>query len=254
MDTGIVSLAAHTALIVLQLLALHVLSRHLNKVLLSGFGTAVYLSVSLPGAVIHELSHYVGCLLTRTRIHEVRLFSPRKEGEQLILGYVSHARPRNPLASFVIGTAPFFGGASVLWLAARLLVPGAFEAVRPSLATGGMLSSVGGYMTFVAETGRMIWSMDWRSLVMLYLLISVPTHLAPSAADLKNAAWGIILIAASIAVFMAGASFLGWEGTGSAAGAFQAGITVLAGLLTFALLCCIVVTLTISAVFRLIRG
>jgi hypothetical protein len=237
METGISTFALHAAVIILQLIVLHLLSRHLNRTLYSSFGTVIYLLVSLPGTIIHELSHYIGCLITFTRVREVRLFSPHKEGEQLILGYVSHAKPRNPLASFIIGTAPFFGGVFVLWLAAALLVPDTVD---------------GSFTTFVVGLGKSLLNLDWRAFIMLYLLVSVPTHLAPSTRDLKNAAWGIVLAAIIVGLAAVGASFFGWDGSGQIFTSVQSGLVLLTGLLTFALLCCIVVTLVVTAISRLI--
>ncbi|MEA3248754.1 MAG: hypothetical protein U9Q03_00150 [Patescibacteria group bacterium] len=246
-------LAVHTILIVVQLIALHLLSRHLNRTLFSRFGTVVYLLVSLPGTIIHELSHYVGCLLTWTRVREVRLFSPQREGEQIVLGYVRHDKPKNPLSSFVIGTAPFFGGATALWFAAVFLVPGAIDAMRVSLAHGGVLSVAGSYFTFVVEMLKSIAVWDWRAFVMLYLLISVPTHLAPSTTDLKNAAWGTVLVAVIIGLAAAGSAIFGWDASGLIFDSLESGLALLVGLLTFALLCCIVVTSAVTVISRLIH-
>lgn len=253
MQTGIAALAALTSIIVLQLLLLHVLSRHLNGALFSRFGTVIYLVISLPGTVIHESSHYVGCLLTRTRVREARLFSPHREGERFVLGYVRHDKPRGPVSSFIIGTAPFWGGAAALWLAAALLIPGTFGAARLSLSYGGLESAFGAFTAFIVEMLRSLISPDWRAWIMLYLLVSVPTHLAPSSADLKNAAWGIVIVSTVLAVLTVLAARFGWALSGPVFSWITALLTVLVGLLTFALFCCIVVSLVVRAISSLIR-
>ena len=59
------------------------------------------------GVIVHELSHYIACKLTGTRVHEVVFFE--KTG-----GHVTHDK-RNPLITTVIAMAPLFGCSLFLW-------------------------------------------------------------------------------------------------------------------------------------------
>jgi hypothetical protein len=63
---------------------------------------AIYLFVRLPGVVLHECSHIIGCLMTGARIRNVVLFS--KDG-----GSVTYTRPLLPfIGDVIISTAPLF--------------------------------------------------------------------------------------------------------------------------------------------------
>ena len=63
---------------------------------------AIYLFIRLPGVVLHECSHIIGCLLTGAQIRNIVLFS--KDG-----GSVTYSRPRLPyIGDVIISTAPLF--------------------------------------------------------------------------------------------------------------------------------------------------
>jgi len=241
-------MSAYLIIVIAELLSLHLLSRYLNRELFYRFGAGVYLCIAFPGTVIHELSHLVGCLLTRTRVRDIRLFSPRMEGDRFVLGSVSHDRPRGPLSSFVIGTAPFWGGAAVLWLAAASLMPDTSAAVRLSLTAGGAESAGGAFITFIIEMARALVEPDWRAWLVLYLLISIPTHLAPSSEDLRSAAWGIVSVSVGIALLAALSAWFGWSFTGPLFGWISSTLAILAGLFAFAILCSGFVTLALSVI------
>ncbi len=253
MSESLITFTAYTALIVLQLTLLFALSRYMNRALFSSFGAVVYLLVALPGTVVHELSHYLGCLLTGTRVSELRPFSPHREGERFVLGHVRHARPRGPLSAFIIGTAPFWGGAAVLWFFAWLLTPDAFRAAAVPLSQGGPEAALGGLATVVSEVMRSLAAPDWRAWAMLYLLISVPVHLAPSSEDLKNAAWGIIFVCALLTLSTLVADRFGSVASGRVLALATAPLSVLSGLLSFALVCCLAISFLVRVLTSLIR-
>src|SRR3990172_10429657 len=57
----------------------------------------------LPGAIVHELSHALLCLVTGTTIKELNLFTSRSEERR-------DDKPRIPLLfDFIIAAAPMFG-------------------------------------------------------------------------------------------------------------------------------------------------
>ena len=53
------------------------------------------------GVIVHEYSHAFGCLITRTKIKEIKLFE--ESG-----GHVTHEK-RNPFVTAIIGMMPLFG-------------------------------------------------------------------------------------------------------------------------------------------------
>ncbi len=63
-----------------------------------------------PGVVLHELAHYLACVITGVRVFKVKFFSMKGPA------YVVHARP-NLWQGIIISTAPFFLGSFVgFWL------------------------------------------------------------------------------------------------------------------------------------------
>ncbi len=70
-----------------------------------------------PGIIIHEYSHAAACVLTGTRIREVRVFEPSG-------GRVVHDEPHWFLAQGVISMAPIAGAVLAVYLLAWLLEPG----------------------------------------------------------------------------------------------------------------------------------
>lgn len=197
-------LAVIIAPLLLQLVLLYVLSGAVNSIALRRLGKPLYLLLMWPGVVIHELSHLVGCIVTGTRVREVHLFSPRDEGRgNMVLGFVTHDKPRNPLASSVIGGAPFFGGAAALWALMTFMLPAVgrattFVPVVANSATASAVFQVLGlaarrYAEFVlVAAGKLDWN-AWQTYVFIYLAFSLAAHVAPSRADLKNASAGIFL-------------------------------------------------------------
>lgn len=107
-----------------------------------------------PGVVLHELSHYVACILTGVKVFRVKFFSLRGPA------YVVHARP-NVWQGIIISTAPFFIGAAFgIWL----------------LTNGNSLIGV----------------QNLLSIFFYWLGISVLYFSFPSSADARNAFNGLI--------------------------------------------------------------
>jgi len=188
-----------------QIALLNLLSKFLNGLFFRKFGRRLYLLLMWPGVVVHEMSHLIGCWLTRTRVLEVKFFSPRPSVDGgMTLGYVSHVKPRNPLASLIIGSAPFFGGAAFLWLLLRLIFPEviAGTSFHPAVPGGGgaaivpFLAGVGrDYLDFLLALGAALLQGGWR-LLFICALIPLSAHIAPSRPDLKHTVWGVLTAAA----------------------------------------------------------
>lgn len=191
----------------IQLVLLYGLSSTVNRVAFQRLGKWLYLLVMWPGVVVHELSHLVGCVLTRTRVREIHLFSPREEGPgNLVLGFVTHDKTSNPIATFIVSAAPFFGGAAALALILRLAAPDALAGtvapsavfVDPASAVNEMLRAYAGFVMTLLRT--LDWG-SWSAWLAAFLLFSVSAHVAPSRHDMKYALGGAAGIAVLVAAF-----------------------------------------------------
>ncbi|MGQ4911325.1 MAG: hypothetical protein ACP6KW_04070 [Candidatus Thorarchaeota archaeon] len=59
-----------------------------------------------PGVALHESSHALGCVFTRTEIVEFKPINVSVEGDQVILGYVKYRRPASAIKNAIINLAP----------------------------------------------------------------------------------------------------------------------------------------------------
>jgi hypothetical protein len=109
-----------------------------------------------PGIVVHELAHGLACLLTGTRIHEMRLF---RFGDPP--GYVIHDRAASATAGVLIAFAPTVVNALV----------GAAAAYGPTLSVLSDRSAI-------LRWGWSDWALAWIGL-------SVAMRAFPSRADAK---------------------------------------------------------------------
>ena len=66
---------------------------------------AWYLLVG-PGVALHESSHALGCVFTRTKIVEFKPVNITVEDDQIILGYVKYINPKSAIKRAVINLAP----------------------------------------------------------------------------------------------------------------------------------------------------
>jgi hypothetical protein len=149
-----------------------------------------------PGVVVHELSHFVGCLITLTKVRRVELFSPRIAGDRIILGQVSHEYTRNPFKKVIISLAPFFGVSFFILIIIKLLLP----ALYGQQISGFKLNLNGLSLTETLDFGLdylrqyfyyygSLWQnfdfSSWPSYLFIYLMLSLGSQIAPSRADLK---------------------------------------------------------------------
>lgn len=163
------------------------------------------------GTPIHELSHWIVGKLFGVRITEVNFFSPDREDG--VLGYVRYQVPRlragelpQVMGTFLMGIAPLFGGALVLWGARlALLDPQADEPFYSAATTFAqdlgnepMGHLVRDFFELVQLSFRPILenaANDPKIWVYLYVALAVGAHLAPSRADLRGGQRGLILLA-----------------------------------------------------------
>ncbi len=169
------------------------------------YGRAYWFIVS-PGVILHETSHWLACKITFTKVKEVKLMG--REG-----GHVTHEK-RNPIVNFIIGTAPFLGGALFLFLLAWLLLPGG---LRSANLSGGLWTTVKSMLlafkiSFIDHSG-------YRKIgfyLFCYLAFTISATLSPSGQDMKNAFVGMVIFLAVlfILVFIQSQGYLPfWTGT-----------------------------------------
>ena len=188
----------------LQLILLHFLAKLLDRLFYERFGRTFYLLFMWPGVAVHELSHLAACLVTLTRVREVKLFAPRDERSgTLTLGWVTHDRPRSPVISTLIGSAPFFGGAAALWLLLHWLFPAVLQQadLRPLVWNGGwsgaldlLVGSVSAYVSLAMAVFAHLAGGGWRTAVFLIAATSLAAHAAPSKTDLRHTVIGLVAV------------------------------------------------------------
>ncbi len=65
------------------------------------------------GIVVHELTHYLMCLLTHVRVAKTRIL-PKQDKEGVYNGYIKPAQQLNFFQSILIGFAPLFIGTYII--------------------------------------------------------------------------------------------------------------------------------------------
>lgn len=150
----------------------------------------IYLILRLPGVVLHECSHIIGCLLTGARIGKVVLFSDAG-------GSVTYSCPKIPfIGDVIISTAPLFllplALSLISWIFGTFL--GCIFPVFPS--TLESLPAILDLVTAIAGTfaENLVTRFNGWFLLYLYLTVSLILSVAPSSQDMKNAAAGTILL------------------------------------------------------------
>lgn len=188
----------------------------------------------LPGTVVHELSHYLACLLTQVRVREVKLFSPRPSGA---VGWVIHDQV-DPVRRNAIALAPFIGGSLVIYVLVRFgLPPGETDPLR--ILPDDLVQSFGLALTSVTQTLRAADLHSIATWLIFYVLFSLTFAVAPSNDDLGHLvadgllAMGVIIFIKLVddyyALNLAGSSVLN-----SAAAALAGFVQHLNALLLFA--------------------
>ncbi|UCH04695.1 MAG: hypothetical protein JSW05_00600, partial [Candidatus Thorarchaeota archaeon] len=80
-----------------------------------------------PGVALHESSHALGCLFTRTKIVEFKPINVTRQEDRVILGYVRYVNPESTFKRAIINLAPVAVSLVLLIffaLGATYLVPG----------------------------------------------------------------------------------------------------------------------------------
>ncbi len=160
---------------IFYLLIFILLSFSLNQVWREILSDRFYYFLMIPGMIIHELSHILGCFLVGAKVKEVKLFSKRG-------GYIVHSKPKLPLfGKIIIALSPILIGSGISLLISKKL----------------------GLSLINFEAERLATISFW---VFFVLVTSILIEMIPSKADLKNAIGGFIFII----LIGGGLYWLGW--------------------------------------------
>jgi hypothetical protein len=165
-----------------------------------------------PGVALHESSHALGCLFTRTPIVEFKPLNVSVEDDQVVLGYVKYRKPQSELKNAIINLAPV---AVSLILLTFVALPITYL-VSPGLGGQGLdlifnlinmknsevlladvyypLNQIGGYVyTFFYTLAGLtvINPMFW---IVAFLAMTIMLSNAPSRIDIENAKPGLKVI------------------------------------------------------------
>jgi hypothetical protein len=156
-------MTANIGVIIILIAALGYLSNFLNwRYLNNGVIRFLYYI----GALVHEMSHAVLCVLTGAKIEEFTVFSDQPR--------VVHRKSRIPfLGELLISAAPIAGGLLFLFLVNHYLL--------------------GNHFTLTAASLLQINIFQWQSWVMILLLFNAGAMLGPSTQDLKNI-WPVLIV------------------------------------------------------------
>jgi hypothetical protein len=207
----------------------------------SVMGRAGFYLLVFPGVVLHEGTHYLACLLTRTKVTRFAPFSPgrRSNDGRLVLGYVRHERRAFPVGA-LIGLAPILLNPLGLLLITALLTPLTFrEVARPSagVVVEGIFAS--GFLTDTPLLAA-IWA---------YLSLSFALGSVPSREDLSS-------LPLLLVVFGGGIVLINFLGTGSESvlsPAIYDLFALAAGLYALPAIVAVVAALTMTLAGRVIR-
>jgi hypothetical protein len=164
-----------------------------------------------PGVALHESSHALGCVFTRTEIVEFKPINVEKKKDEIILGYVKYIKPNSHFKNAVINLAPVAVSLVLLILfafGATLLVPD-----RPELGTNALellnnlinvkstpaqlgdwmypLNAIGGFVYTFLYTFAQLTVINPVFWIIAFLAMTIMFSNAPSSVDIANASTGL---------------------------------------------------------------
>jgi len=202
---SLIPLAISVGLLVLTLAVMHGSAQMLARQTVQLFGRRLQLYLfGLPGTVVHEGSHVLACVLFGHRVHRVRWFDPQATDGSL--GSVEHsydtASAYQRAGTIVIGLAPLLAGAAVLLVAARHLLGVPFASL---VDLAGLAAASG-----VPRLTDLAGIAPWRWLLFAYVSLSVGGSMHLSAADLRGAGRGAIVLAMWLTAALCVTAALWW--------------------------------------------
>jgi hypothetical protein len=124
------------------------------------------------GALVHESSHALLCLVTGAKIIEFEAFSAAP--------HVTHTKSRLPIiGGLLISAAPIFGGLLFLYLVKFFVLGDYFALLSPHESWQSILLTP---ITFLLQLNLL----NWKSWIFILLLLNSGAMLGPSLQDIKN--------------------------------------------------------------------
>ncbi len=188
---------------------------------------AWYLLVG-PGVALHESSHALGCIFTRTKIVEFKPINITVQEDQVVLGYVKYINPKSTLKRAVINLAPV--AVSLILLVFVALIASYLVPVEYRTGAGGaaldLLSNLL-EMKYIPSTDMLepLWQIgsfvytffyDFAGLTVLnpmfwivsFLAMTIMFSNAPSDVDIVNAGQGLKYIMIFNLIWLVLAAFI----------------------------------------------
>ncbi len=177
-------------------------------------GTRSWFILVGPGVALHESSHALGCLLTRTEIVEFKPINIEVQDDQIVLGYVKYRKPQSGFKNAVINLAPV--GVSLI-----LLVAFAFGATflvpdRPGLGGSAItllvnlinvknnpailadamypINEISSFVYLFLYTFSQLTVINPIFWIIAFLAMTIMFSNAPSNQDIRNASAGLKFI------------------------------------------------------------
>lgn len=151
----------------------------------SALGSTFRLFV-VPGVIVHELSHAIGCIITGAKIQRIRFF--KREG-----GDTTHTTSPIPIiGQLIISMMPLaVGFAAVLFLSQKIMP------TNYSISYG---FSIKDFPSFAFQVFKLIQWHSITSWVYLYLILSIGSTMIPSIRDFINSLWAFVALGGVIYV------------------------------------------------------
>ena len=146
------------------------------------------------GAMVHETSHAILCIVTGARIEEFVIFSDQP--------HVVHQKSRLLfVGELLISAAPIAGGLLFLFLINRYLL-GNYFAFTVSAPYFSSWHDWQGMLLQPIKLLAQINLLQWQSWVMILLFFNVGAMIGPSMRDLKNV-WPMLIVLFFVPLFWA---------------------------------------------------
>jgi len=155
---------------------------------LCGSKSIVY--TGIVGTTLHEMSHFIMCVIFRYEVKEVRFFDPAPDGT---LGFVKFSFDPVSLYQrvglFFVGFAPFFMALLYFWLFTNWMLD--IDLLKSSTSDVGAVISILNSLELLYFA---VISEGWKGLCWLLVSLSVLLHMMPSKPDLEGATTGGIVL------------------------------------------------------------
>jgi hypothetical protein len=185
---------------------LGVLEKQSQIYLTKTFGRRGILITAWIGTPIHEIGHWIQCVIWLHKVKSVKLLQTKDPNG--VLGYVEHQfNPKSVyqrIGIFFIGIGPIISGIGTIVLAMYLLVPQSFAALQSHIQQNSvagqkldlhMFQTLGEAVLLMSKclftTENLTQPAFW---IFVILAICISSHIALSKPDIENSSQGLLTI------------------------------------------------------------